>query len=170
MLMNDKLDEGDILDTKKIPLTLDMTVKDLIQELKAQGPKFLTKVLWERGKWRIQAIQQNHTQATTCKKIEKTEGLVDIYKDTLQEIYNKYRAYILWPKIYFIHHNKRIIVEELIVDEGMYQTYHQTPLFHKTWDKKGNIYSLNPAIRSCRVKPEGKKKMDRVAFERGYMK
>ena len=168
MLMNDKLDEGDILDIQKIPLNFDMTVKDLIDRLKAQGPRFLTKVLWEWWRWRIQAEKQDDTQATLCGKIEKEDGLIDIYNDDIETVYQKYKAYILWPKIYFMHHDKRVIIEEMHLDETLYQKFKNAPLLGMFGNPAGDIQSLNPCITSLSVKPEGKKKMTREAFTRGY--
>lgn len=170
MHMNDKLDEGDILETKEIPLDLDMTAKDLISKMQELGPKFLLNTLWKWGKWRITPQKQEDRKATLCWKINKEDGLINPYQDSLEKIYNKYRAYILRPKIYFTHHDKRVIIEEIVIDKEKYKDTYDDPLLNIASDKQRDISPLHPAIKKIIIKPEGKKKMNWQEFERGYMK
>jgi methionyl-tRNA formyltransferase len=64
----------------------------------------------------------------------------------LSEIYNKYRAFYLWPKIYFNLNSKRIIIEELKLDEKLFE------------ENKNNVLiidnKLNEAIIEIKFKPE----------------
>lgn len=71
-------------------------------------------------------------------------------------IYNKYRAFALRPKIYFMLDNKRIIVETLKIDEPTYNSNDELPLFNKK--------ELHPAVVDIILKPEGKKTMTRKEF------
>lgn len=99
---------------------------------------------------------QESEKASFCGKIEKEDGKVALTKDTLMFLYNKYRAYYLWPKIYFLmthrqtQESKRVIIESLQVDEGLY-------LLHKHEPLSDGTFVLNPAVLSCSVKVEGKK-------------
>jgi methionyl-tRNA formyltransferase len=43
-----------------------------------------------------------------------------MYKDSLEEIYAKYRAYAIWPKIWFKLNERIVIIEELQLDESQY--------------------------------------------------
>lgn len=99
---------------------------------------------------------QESEKATLCGKIEKEDGKVAPTRDTLMFLYNKYRAYYLWPKIYFLmthrqtQESKRVIIESLQIDESLYLLHKDESLFDDT-------FTLNPAVLSCLVKVEGKK-------------
>ena len=58
--------------------------------------------------------------------------------------------------------NKRVIIEELQLNEPLYNSNDETPLC------KDN--QLNPAIQDIQLKPEGKKAMSRKEFVNGYFK
>lgn len=58
--------------------------------------------------------------------------------------------------------NKRVIIEELKLNEPLYNSNDEVPLFKKN--------ELHPAIQAIKLKPEGKKAMDRKEFLNGYMK
>lgn len=83
----------------------------------------------------------------------------------MREIYAKYKAYILWPKIFCKLHTKTgiktIIIEQLILDETIFASSQNQGLFI---DDK---YTLNPAIITLTIKPEGKKTMSWEDFLRG---
>ena len=80
----------------------------------------------------------------------------------LHEVYAKYRGFFLWPKIYFMLNGKRVIIEELSLDGKLYKENQDTALL----DKK----TLNPAVISIRLKPEGKKALEWKEFLNGYLK
>ena len=60
---------------------------------------------------------QQHSSATYTKKIEKEDGAIDIHSTTLAEAIRKYNAYYLWPKIHFMHNNKRNIIENIEISK-----------------------------------------------------
>jgi hypothetical protein len=57
---------------------------------------------------------------------------------------------------------KRIIIESLKIDEPLYNSNDESPLFK---DKE-----LHPAIIDIQLKPEGKKTMERKEFLNGYLR
>ncbi|HCB51278.1 TPA: hypothetical protein DEP21_01700 [Patescibacteria group bacterium] len=96
--------------------------------------------------------------------MEKEDGEINPYTDTLESIYRKYRAFYLRPKIYFFHEGKRIVVEQLDLDENLYTENQNKPLLSKE-----NLL-LNKCVKTILIKPEGKKSMDRDSFKNGYLK
>ncbi|MEI8090961.1 MAG: hypothetical protein WCG98_01610 [bacterium] len=84
-------------------------------------------------------------------------------EDSLHSIYCKYRAYAQWPKVYFTNNGKRVIIEEMQLEEGLYTHHKNTPLIH------GNN-TINEAVEHLMLKPEGKKPMSRKEFANGYLK
>ena len=129
--------------------------------MKKVWTKLLNDVLWKYGKWLLGEEIQNNDEATYCKKIEKEDWWIDTWKDSLEDIYNKYRGFYLWPKIYFELNGKRVIIEELKLDEKIFEENKKNPLIE--WK------ILNPAVIEIRLKPEGKKAMDWSEFANGYL-
>ena len=162
MYMNAWMDTWDIIDQLSFPIEFSRTVKDLINALEKHWPKFLCNTLWNYGKWHIKKEKQNESHATICKKIEKSDWEIDIYNDNLEDIYAKYRAYAIWPKIRFKLNEKTVIIEELQIDELKYDENKNSPLLQ--WKK------LNPSIINISIKPEWKKAMDWNSFCNGYLK
>jgi methionyl-tRNA formyltransferase len=62
--------------------------------------------------WTIKWVPQDNSKATYCSKIEKEDGEVDLMSDKAQEIYNKFRAYYIWPWIYTFFKWKRLVITE----------------------------------------------------------
>lgn len=73
------------------------------------------------AKAELQAQPQNESLATHCQKITKEQGEIQPSSDPLSEVYAKYRGYFLRPKVRFTLHEKKVVVEELILDEVCYQ-------------------------------------------------
>lgn len=167
MLMSEKMDEWDMIKILKFDLPLSWTAKEIISKMQEVWPKFLVDTLWDFGKWLVSNVPQNHEQATYCSKIEKEDWEVNIHVDTLEHIYNKYRGYYLWPKIFFNleinWEQKRFIIENIEVDNEIYDHQKHHPLVDKS-------NKLNIAIKNIWVKPEWKKLISWDEFIKGYIK
>ena len=162
MKMDATMDTGDMIDILRFTIPFQWTTKELIDEMKKIGPKFLNDTLRKYGKKLLGEVKQQDHKATYCGKIEKESWLIDPRTDTIETIYNKYRAFYLWPKIYFMLDDKRVIIEELKLSEPLYNSNDEVPLFQ---DK-----TLNPAVLDIQLKPGGKKAMNWKEFLNWYMK
>ena len=162
MKMDATMDTGNIIDVLKFTIPFQRTTKELIEEMEKIGPKFLNNTLRKYGKKLLGEVKQKEHQATYCGKIEKESWLINPRTETLETIYNKYRAFSLWPKIYFMMNDKRVIIESLKLNESVYNSNEEAPVFQ---DK-----NINPAILDIQLKPEGKKAMNWKEFLNGYMK
>lgn len=162
MKMDATMDTGNMIDILRFRIPFQWTTKDLIDEMKTIGPKFLNDTLRKYGKKLLGEIPQQENKASYCGKIEKESWLINPRTDTLETIYNKYRAFALWPKIYFMVNDKRVIIEHLELSEPLYNSNDEVPLFQNK--------ELNPAVLDIQLKPEGKKAMPRKEFLNGYIK
>lgn len=175
MKMDATMDTGNMIDILRFRIPFTWTTKELIEEMKKIGPKFLNNTLRKYGKKILGEVKQDNDKANYCGKIEKESWLIDPRKNSIETIYNKYRAFALRPKIYFMfpplveksdHKNnekaKRIIIETLEIDEAIYNSNDEVPLFK---DK-----TLHPAVVNITLKPEGKKAMPRKEFLNWYIK
>lgn len=163
MKMDVTLDTGNMIDILRFTIPFQRTTKELIEEMKKIGPKFLNDTLRKYGKKMLGEVPQQDEKASYCGKIEKESWLIDPRNDTIETIYNKYRAFALWPKVYFMLKGKRVIIEHLALSETLYNSNDETSLFMAN-------QVLNPAVLDIQLKPEGKKTMPRKEFLNGYIK
>lgn len=163
MKMSAWLDEGDIISSLPIPLTITTNTQDLIRLFSTLWPDFVNQTLLKYSIGALGSTPQDNLQATFTKKIEKECGLIDVYSEPLRQILRKYNAYSLRPKVYFLHNNKRVIIENLQIDLEKYDQQKLSSIID-------NQHNLNPAIVSLLVKPEWKKTMSREAWKSGYLK
>lgn len=163
MKMDSQMDTGNMIDILKFKIDFSRNSQNIISEIMDKWPKFLNDTLRDFGKKELWEVPQNHDKATYCNKIEKEDWLIDPQKDSIQDMYNKYRAFFLWPKIFFIHNDKRIIIEELELDQNLFNSQKDNVLIDKSW-------SLNPCVKNIKLKPEWKKPMNRESFTAWYLK
>ena len=167
MRMVAELDAGDMIRFYRFPLPLARTARDIIEKMKSVWPTFLTETLDGLSHGEYIYTPQDPEKATFCGKIEKEDGEVSLINNKFLHIYNKYRAYYLWPKIYFwmkypeTKDPKRVIIEDIQIDEWLFILHN-----HKPFCDKNRM--LNCAIVSCSVKVEGKKTMTRAEWAQTY--
>lgn len=96
MWMDEGLDTGAIIQTVEVEIEPDEMVSMLYEKLTKIAVNLTLDVIahWDRRS----ATPQNDNEATSCKKIVKSDGLV-AFEDARQ-IYNRYRAFTPWPGIY----------------------------------------------------------------------
>ncbi len=123
--LDKEVDHGPIVAQESFSLTNqpDITYPELREALAKSGAQLFAKILpdWLEGK--IEAREQNHSQATFTKKIIKQAGEIKLDDDPLFN-YRKYRAFLPWPGIYFFDQGgKRIIIKKAKLENG-----HFTPV------------------------------------------
>ena len=136
MLMDEQVDHGQILSQKEFVAlnpkseirnksqiqNLKLNSKELEEKLAELGGQMLVDAIpkWVNGE--IKPQEQDHGQATFTKKISKEEGLVDLEKDSPEEIYRKFLAFQPWPGIYYFTEKNgkktRIIITGIELSES----------------------------------------------------
>lgn len=141
MLMNEKLDEGDIVSFKDYPLSGSETYETLHNALAETGADLLIKTMpdWISGK--IKAVPQDNTKATYTKILKKEDGKIDWSKPA-NFIERQIRAYNPWPGTFDVYNEKilKILKAEVV----------------------------NERLIIKQVQPEGKKPMDFNDFLLGH--
>lgn len=96
MWMDEGLDTGAVIKIESLSIGADEMVTSLYERLTDTAVKLTLDVIrnWDRQS----AVAQNDAEATHCKKILKSDGLID-FSDA-REIYNRYRAFTPWPGIF----------------------------------------------------------------------
>jgi methionyl-tRNA formyltransferase len=118
--MEYKMDTGPIIAQEKVEIGPDEKTPDLRKHLIKIGGKLLIKILPDFINEKITPIPQNERQASVCKKIKKEDGLIDLNDDPIKN-YNKFRAYATWPRIFFFKDEKRIIITDAKLENGIFK-------------------------------------------------
>ncbi len=96
MLMEEGLDSGPILGYRYFKIPPTMLLPELMSRL-SEDASVLTRDTLHRFET-LAPLQQNRAMATHCKKIKKSDGLVDF--SSASNFYDKYRAFEGWPGIF----------------------------------------------------------------------
>lgn len=141
MQIEETMDTGPIVIQKNIVLeNWPMGRKELEKILAKEGARLLAHILPEWLIGAIDPIMQNEDLATYCQKIEKTFGEINLAEDPYKNLL-KIKAFEEWPTAYYFYNDKRIIVTEATIENGM--------------------------LKILKVIPEGKKEMPYEDFLRG---
>lgn len=117
--IDEKMDHGPILAQEKLNLSGEEFIQDLEKVLIDIGGDLLLQTLPKFISGEINSIEQDHTKATFTEKIKKEDGLIDPKDDPIKN-YAKFRAYNIWPRIYFFQDNKRIIITKAKLENGKF--------------------------------------------------
>lgn len=95
-----KLDAGDVIAQREVVIEPNETTRELRPRLVTIGAELLADTLPAFTAGEITPAPQDHAQATHSKKIDKSEGELDLTGDPMLN-WNKYRAYAESPGTYF---------------------------------------------------------------------
>lgn len=114
MKMDEGMDTGPVYKVIPIEIAPDDTDATLRKKMSSLGAPLLPDILLNIKKGNLTATEQDSSKATYCGKIEKADGLIDPLNMTSQEIFNKWRAFVIWPGIYMYLHDKKIQLFDII--------------------------------------------------------
>jgi len=99
--MDEKMDHGPIVATRKISLTGQEKFSDLINKLFQLGAELLIEIIPDFIRGKIKLKPQNHTRATFTKVLEREDGYFDINNPPDPEKLDRMiRAYFPWPGVW----------------------------------------------------------------------
>jgi methionyl-tRNA formyltransferase len=96
MLMEEGLDSGPILGYRYFKIPETMILPELMNRLSEDACLLTTKIIHRFDT--IEPMEQVRAVATHCKKIKKSDGLVDLCD--VKTLYQKYKSYAGWPGIF----------------------------------------------------------------------
>ena len=145
MKLDAEMDHGPIIAQKEIEIT-EWPIYEIFEENMArEGSRLFIEILDKWIKGEINSTEQDHSQATYTKKINKEDGLIDLKADPYTN-WRKIQAFHQWPKTYFLiaHNGKDMRVK---ITEASFE---------------------NNKIEIKKVIPEGSKEISFAEFCRGY--
>jgi methionyl-tRNA formyltransferase len=170
MLMDQKMDHGDIVSQFEFSISEDITYKVLINKLANIGADLLIKKLpdWIDGK--IKDKPQNHSKATFCKIIEKENGKID-WNKSAKEIERQIRAYAIWPNTFTDFNGKKLKILEASPSTALgtsKNTNHKIGEVFLTDNKELAVQTGKGALILKQVQPESKNPMSVLDFRNGH--
>lgn len=169
ILMDEEMDHGPILESRKWKIENRITYKELEEKLVEEASKLLIEILpkWLNGE--IKPTVQGHSKTTFCPMIKKEDGRID-WHEPAEKIERKIRAFQDWPVAFFETNGKRIKILEADVLKN------ETILKDK---KIGEFFCFNKelvvkcgkdALIIKKIQPESKKPLFGYEFWCGYQK
>ncbi len=109
MLMDERLDTGDILLTRQVPIPQTMTSGELAAILARIGAELLVPTLEGLSEGRITPIPQDHARASWAPRLTKDQSWIP-WDKSATEIHNQIRALNPWPMACATSHGQRVQV------------------------------------------------------------
>lgn len=120
MYMDSKMDNGDIISSKSIPILKEDILDTLYFKLSILGRDLLMETLPNIISGNIKIMKQNEEEVTFGFNIKKEEEHIDFSKKS-REVYNLVRGLNSDPGAYFIMNDLRVKVYEVEILEKEYQ-------------------------------------------------
>ncbi len=117
MEMDLQMDTGAVYEIIEESIATDDNCHTLRQKLAAKGSAALPDILLEIKNGQLTAKPQDDIAATYCQKISKGDGLCTPSNETALQIYNKFRAFIIWPGIYLNLKGKQLKLLEIALSD-----------------------------------------------------
>ena len=113
MHLDEGLDTGDILMERRFPLSKTATYAEVFPQLSSIGSSALLDVLKGLASNSLQAIPQNHADATLAPILKREDGLLGLAERAAEVVYNRWRGFYPWPGAYGTFRGKRFLVHQM---------------------------------------------------------
>ena len=151
-LINEKYDEGAVLEQKEIEIFPTDTGKELRERTVYQARLLCTEILNKLRDGLIIPVNQNEKEATYFPNITPDDMMLNFEKETAEQIHARIRALHPWLPCYYTHKNKYFIPNpyklRILDEEQTTKILKKNKISHP---KVGNIINTNYKSRSITV-------------------
>jgi methionyl-tRNA formyltransferase len=113
MKMIKEMDEGPIYCFHEVEILKHEHKRDLENKLTSLCIKNIAADLNDIFYKNLVPVEQDNSQASYCKKINKLSGRIEFSKENTADILQMHKAYVGWPGLYFEKNNLLIKIHEL---------------------------------------------------------
>ncbi|MDU5504158.1 MAG: methionyl-tRNA formyltransferase [Anaerococcus vaginalis] len=161
MLIEKGMDSGDILSQKEVEIKKDDDFTSLSEKLSKLGAQTILESILNYDDLIEKRIKQDDDKATFTKKITKEMGEIG-FNQTKEEIINKIRAFVEFPKAYFSYKDQsvKILKASPVEIENPKISF----VYKANKDDKIIIGCKNGGIKVEKIQFPGKKAMDTKSF------
>lgn len=164
--MDQQLDHGPIVCQKKITIKKSEVYEELEQKMAKKSAQLILETIQLIISKKIELKNQDHSQATFTSIIKKQDGQIN-WNHSAEEIYNRWRAFHHWPKIFSFWNNKRIVFEKISFSASNEVSPKKPGTVFKNKNNQTAIQTKSGSIFPIEVKPEGKNIMSIGSFLNG---
>ncbi len=172
-----EMDHGPLVAQEIVPLHGDEWYEDLKKQLAVQGANMLQNILADYVHGKIALREQDHTQATFCKKLTRADGKINWDAESAEAVERKLRAYSPWPGIWTEWKRKKGAMRIKIINGNVARGFTCLPARQvpRTHVRSGGVQ--DPALHlSCHdgffkislLQPEGSEIMTALQFVNGH--
>ena len=161
MLIEKGMDSGDILNQKEVEIKAEDDFTSLSEKLSKIGSEVILESVLNYDEFMKNRIKQDNDKATFTKKITKEMGKID-FNQSKEEIINKIRAFVEFPKAYFSYKNENVKI--LKASPVEIENPKISFVYKANKNDKIIIGCKNGGIRVEKIQFPGKKAMDTRSF------
>ena len=161
MLIEKGMDSGDILNQKEVEIKAEDDFTSLSEKLSKIGSEVILESVLNYDEFMKNRTKQDNEKATFTKKITKEMGKID-FNQSKEEIINKIRAFVEFPKAYFSYKNENVKI--LKASPVEIENPKISFVYKANKNDKIIIGCKNGGIRIEKIQFPGKKAMDTKSF------
>lgn len=170
MELDHLMDHGPIIAQTELSITPTDTYIELEKNIITISGEILKQSLIPFIQGKIIPQAQDDSKASVVSMIQKSDGLIDWNQHTAQEIINKYRAYLVWPKLYtYLNTGKKVTFETIELKPASSDTILDPG--HYVFDNLSKaliVGTQEGTIAVTQLTVEGKNAIDAQSFANGY--
>jgi methionyl-tRNA formyltransferase len=168
MMMNERMDDGDILLQESVDIGADETAGQLHDRLSEVGARLLIRTLAEMSDGSVKARPQDRALATFAPRLKKEDGRI-IWTRPAADIYNRVRAFDPWPGSFCVVRGDDGVGRRLNVRSCRIEPGAGEPGLVLECGAEGPLVAAGGgAVRLLAVQPEGGLVMDGASFLCGH--
>ncbi len=163
LYVSEKMDAGDILSQRKVPIGPEDNALTMEPILARAGAELLMEAVEKIRSGTVSATPQDDALATEVRKLTKEDGRLD-WSLSARTLNNHIRGFIAWPGCYCEAPSGRVKVLSAQIEPG-------SGVPGEILDGSGDgplVATGEGALRLLKVQPAGKRAMDGAAYLRGY--
>lgn len=161
MLIEKEMDSGDILNQKEVEIKAEDDFTSLSEKLSKIGSEVILESVLNYDEFMKNRTKQDNDKATFTKKITKEMGKID-FNQSKEEIINKIRAFVEFPKAYFSYKNENVKI--LKASPVEIENSKISFVYKANKNDKIIIGCKNGGIKIEKIQFPGKKAMDTKSF------
>lgn len=161
MLIEKGMDSGDIINQKEVEINDEDDFTSLSEKLSKIGSEVIFESVLNYDDFMKNRIKQDNDKATFTKKITKEMGKID-FNQSKEEIINKIRAFVEFPKAYFSYKNENVKI--LKASPVEIENPKISFVYKANKNDKIIIGCKNGGIKVEKIQFPGKKAMDTKSF------
>lgn len=161
MLIEKGMDSGDIINQKEVEIKAEDDFTSLSEKLSKIGSEVILESVLNYDKFMKNRTKQDNDKATFTKKITKEMGKID-FNQSKEEIINKIRAFVEFPKAYFSYKNENVKI--LKASPVEIENPKISFVYKANKNDKIIIGCKNGGVRIEKIQFPGKKAMDTKSF------